>query len=82
MVFFLWGAIKSAFSIAETVVSVTSSYYVTEILMSNLVNFCILVIYVVYTQQESSLASSLYRTVVDNSKDVIFYYKLQPYEAF
>lgn len=82
VVFFLWGAIKSVFSIAETVVPVTSSYYVTEILMSNLVNFCIMVIYVVYTQQESSLASSLYRTVVDNSKDVIFYYKLQPYEAF
>lgn len=82
LIFLLWGGIKSVVSIAETLVPITTGYYMTEILMSNLVNFCILVIYVVYTQQESRLASNLYRTVVDNSKDVIFYYKLQPYEAF
>lgn len=82
LIFFLWGTIKSVFSIAEAVMPVTSDYYITEILMSNLVNFCILVIYVVYTQQENRLASNLYRTVMDNSKDVIFYYKLKPYEAF
>lgn len=82
LIFLLWGGIKSVVSIAETLMPITTGYYMTEILMSNLVNFCILVIYVVYTQQESRLASNLYRTVVDNSKDVIFYYKLKPYEAF
>ncbi len=82
LVFLLWGCIKSVVSIYETLLPITFNYYMIEILMSNLVNFCILVIYVVYTQRENRLASDLYRTVVDNSKDVIFYYKLHPYEAF
>ncbi len=82
LIFFLWGAMKSAGSICEVLMPVAASYYVTEILMSDLVNFCIMAIYVAYTRRESRLASDLYRTVVDNSRDVIFYYKLQPYEAF
>ena len=82
LVFLLWGCIKSVVSIYETLLPITFNYYMIEILMSNLVNFCILVIYVVYTQRENRLASDLYRTVVDNSKDVIFYFKLHPYEAF
>ena len=82
LIFFLWGVLKSAGSIFEVLMPVTIGYYITEMLVSNLVNFCIISIYVAYIRRENRFASDLYRTVLDNSKDVIFYYKLQPYEAF
>ncbi|MDO4545512.1 MAG: ATP-binding protein [Bacillota bacterium] len=81
-VFLIWGVSKSVFSIAEIFMQTTYNLYITEILLSNVVNFCILTIYVVYTRKESDLASNLYKTVVENSHDAIFYYKLKPYEAF
>lgn len=80
-VFFIWGASKAVFSIAEVFTDI-DSLYITEILLSNLVNFCILVIYVMYTQKENDLTDDLYQNIIENSKDVIFHYRLSPYKAF
>ena len=49
IIFFIWGFSKAAFSIAEVFADI-DSLYITEILLSNLLNFCILMIYVMYTQ--------------------------------
>ena len=82
LVFLTWGFGKSLLSIAEIFISLEYNLYITELMLSNIVNFCILTIYVVYTRSENDLVDSLYKTVVENSKDAFFYYKLQPYNAF
>lgn len=82
VIFLAWGVTKSLLSISELFMEITYSSYITEILLFNIVNFCILVIYIRYTQSEKNLASSLYKTVVENSTDTLFYYKLEPYKAF
>ncbi len=82
IIFLFWGISKSIISIIEVFTNITQNFYITEILLSNIVNFCILVIYIVHTQKENNLANDLYKTIVKNSKDAIFYYKLYPYEAF
>lgn len=82
LIFLFWGLNKSIISIVEVFTSITYNFYITEILLSNIVNFCILVIYILYTQKENSFVNNLYKTLVQNSKDTIFYYKLSPYEAF
>lgn len=82
LIFLAWGYTKSVISIVELFMDISYSSYITEILLFNIVNFCILVIYIIYTQSEKNLASSLYKTVVENSNDTIFYYRLYPYKAF
>lgn len=82
LVFLTWGFGKSLLSIAEIFISLEYNLYITELMLSNIVNFCILTIYVVYTRSENDLVDSLYKTVVENSKDAFFYYKLKPYSAF
>lgn len=84
-IFLIWGANKSNMSIVEIFVDTTYklyNLYITDILLSNLVNFCILTIYIVYARKQNDMASSLYKTVVEHSRDAIFYYKLRPFEAF
>lgn len=79
--FFIWGSSKAVFSIVEVFTDI-NNLYITEILLSNLVNFCILVIYAMYTQKENNLTRDLYHNIIEKSKDVIFYYRLSPYKAF
>lgn len=81
-VFLMWGVSKSVMSVIEIFTDITHNIYIIEILLSNVINFCILTIYIVYTRKEGSLASDLYKTVVENSQNVIFYYRTAPYRAF
>ena len=82
LVFLTWGLGKAVLSIAEIFIPLEYNLYITELILSNIVNFCILTIYVVYTRSESDLVDSLYKTVVDNSRDAFFYYRFTPYNAF
>lgn len=82
LVFLTWGFGKALLSIAEIFITLEYNLYITELMLSNIVNFCILTIYVVYSRSENDLVDSLYKTVVENSKDAFFYYKTFPYNAF
>ncbi|NLD18764.1 MAG: PAS domain S-box protein [Clostridiales bacterium] len=79
--FLFWGAGKAIFSIVE-IFNATAFNYMLEIILSNIVNFCILTIYVVYTRKENDLTNNIYKTIVENTSDAIFYYKLNPEHAF
>lgn len=81
-VFLIWGAGKSLFSMLELSYTPVFNLYITEVILSNILNFCILTIYIQYSRKEVSLREHLYQTVVENASDAIFYYKLLPYEAF
>lgn len=80
LVFLAWGIGKAILSFSD--VFSNHNNYILEIIFSNIVNFCILTIYVEYMSDKSRLADTLYRTVVDNAKDAIFYFRITPYEAF
>lgn len=82
LVFLIWGLSKSLLSIVEIFIALEYNIYITELMLSNIVNFCMLAIYIVSTRNESELVDSLYKTVVENSKDAFFYYELSPYNAF
>ena len=51
-------------------------------MMSNVVNVCILTIYISYARTEISLTDTMYRTVVEHSREAMFFYQLQPEPVF
>lgn len=80
--FTVWGVGKAVASIFELYSSSMLNLYITELVLFNLLNFCILVIYVRHNNREFELSEHLYKRVVENAKDAILYYKLQPYASF
>lgn len=82
LVFLLWGVGKSLLSLLELYYTPIFNLYISEIVLSNILNFCILTIYIQNTREETGLTEHLYKTVVENASDAIFYYKLSPYRSF
>lgn len=82
IVFLIWGVSKTVLSFASISSIHSGNAYLVEIILSNIVNFCILTLYVEQMSHSTGLADSLHRTVVDNAKDAIFYFRIKPYEAF
>jgi PAS domain S-box-containing protein len=82
IVFLIWGTSKTVLSFEAVFPIDSGNVYVIEIILSNIVNFCILTLYVEQMSHKSGLANTLYRTVVDNAKDAIFYFRIKPYESF
>ena len=82
LVFSIWGIGKALLSFTVLFSILSYNTYFIEIVLSNVVNFCILTIYIEFMRNKSDLACNLYQTVVDNAKDAIFYYRIKPYEAF
>lgn len=80
--FILWGFGKALLSIFELQYYDQSSLYLMEIIFSNILNFCIFVIYLQKTKNEVNIAERLYRIIAENASDVIFYYKLRPHPSF
>lgn len=81
-VFSLWGLGKAMLSILEVDYINPSSFYLTEVIFSNILNFCIFVIYIQRSRIEMNMAETLHRIIVENATDVIFYYTLTPQKAF
>ncbi len=82
LVFLIWGVGKTVLSFTAISSILSGNAYVIEIILSNIVNFCILTLYIKQMGDKASLADALYQTVVNNAKDAIFYFKIRPYEAF
>jgi PAS domain S-box-containing protein len=81
-VFSLWGVGKAALSIFEVYYADLSSLFLMEIIFSNILNYCIFMIYLQKTKEEILIAERLYRIIAENATDVIFYYTLKPKPAF
>lgn len=82
MIFMFWGTGKAAVSIYEAYFDSMSSLYLFEIIFSNMLNFCIFVIYLYKIRQSTDFAKKLYRIIAENATDIIFYYELLPQPAF
>ncbi|MEG0662754.1 MAG: ATP-binding protein [Anaerovoracaceae bacterium] len=81
-VFVLWGIGHPLLLIFELYYHQLYNLYIAELVLSNVLNFCILVLYIQNAAREYDLGESLYKKVVENAKDAIIYYRLHPYEAF
>lgn len=82
LAFGMWGVGKPLLSIYELFSDSTYHIYITELILSNILNFCILTVYAQSAARTEKLKNQLYENVVENAKDVIFYYKLKPYRCF
>ncbi|MEG2200007.1 MAG: PAS domain-containing sensor histidine kinase [Anaerovorax sp.] len=82
VVFTLWGLGKSMLSFAELYYNDVLLLYLSEIVFSNLLCFCIFIIYLQKVQNQSASGEKLYHMIAENAADVIFYYSLKPRPAF
>lgn len=80
--FFCWGAGKALFSIFEVFSENLAFFVVIEIIMFISVNFCIIIIYMEKTRGNAQMEDNLYKKVVENSSDAIFYFRIKPYQAY
>lgn len=81
-IFLLWGIGKAVFSLFETRYMDVFGFYLTEIIFSNILNFCIFIIYIQKARLEISRADRLFKIIAENATDVIFYYSLTPQKGF
>ncbi len=81
IIFVLWGLSKASLSIFETLYTDTGSFYLLEIVLSNSLNFCILIIYVQKMNNTAAEAERLFKVIAENAADIIFYYQLQPFPS-
>lgn len=82
LIFLSWGLSKAAFSYFETDHLNINSIYLIEVLMSNTLNFCILLIYLAKMKKDFFVKEKLFRIMAENATDVIFYYQLSPFPSF
>jgi len=81
-IFMIWGVGKATMSIFEAYFYDISSLYQFEIIFSNILNFCIFVIFLYRSKDSMVFAERFYRIIAENATDVIFYYELLPHPAF
>jgi len=81
-IFMIWGFGKAIISIYEAYFYDISSLYQFEIIFSNILNFCIFVIYLYRTKDSMVFTERFYRIIAENATDVIFYYELLPNPSF
>lgn len=82
MVFILWGMGKAVMSILEIHYASASHFYLAEIIFSNILSFCIFIIYLEKSREEVAIGERLYRIIAENATDVIFFYTLKPSPSF
>lgn len=81
-IFFIWGIHKGSYPYLYTQFLNESLEYTTEIILANLLNFCIMLIYLQKIRQELVDREKLYRVLAENAQDMIYIYKLMPYPYF
>lgn len=82
VIFLSWGLSKATFSYFETGGLHMESIYLIEVLMSNTLNFCILLIYLAKMKKDFFVKDKLFRIMAENATDIIFYYQLSPFPCF
>jgi PAS domain S-box-containing protein len=85
IIFFIWGIGKSGMSIYEAYFFhyyAISPLYQLEIVFSNILNFCIFVVYLHRSKDSVQFAERFYRILAEKANDIIFYYELKPNPTF
>lgn len=80
--FILWGIIKAYLAVCEGSSFGLNNIYIGEILYTNLLNVCVLVIYLRHVKYEMNKTEERFKIIVENAIDAIFYYTFKPTPAF
>lgn len=81
-VFFVWGIHKTLYPYLYTQFLHESYEFTTEIILANVLNFCIMLIYLQKVRQELEESEKLFRVLAENAQDMIYVYQVQPYPHF
>ncbi len=78
LVFGAWGYFKTVVSFIEAMGNNSNNFYLAEIVLSNILNLIILVIFLQRAQDGRGIAEQRFKIIAENSYDVVFYYELNP----
>ncbi|MCF0230409.1 MAG: PAS domain S-box protein, partial [Parasporobacterium sp.] len=78
-----WGLFKSVVPIMELFIpDLTNQTYVVELMFSNILNITILILFIFNMQHQNTFSKDIYRNLVENSREVVFYYQFKPFVCF
>ena len=80
--FAVWGLYKACISIYEIYDSNQNDFFVYELMFVIVLNMVFLLLGTHTKKAEIELSESIYKTIVEQSKDAIIYYQFKPYESF
>ena len=81
-IFFMWGVYKGNYLYLTTGLFDSSLGYVSEIILANLLNLSIMLIYLQKIKRELTDSERLYRVLANNAHDVIYVYQITPVERY
>lgn len=82
IIFFTWGVYKSGLSIYEVFFGTSPNMYIVELIFSNLLNICVLILYITNNQKEQNVSTTMFRTIIEKSRDIVLLYQFKPYNSF
>ena len=80
--FMFWGFLKIYIAIYEAKNSGVPNIFIGEILYTNLLNVCVLIIYLRNIKHEKQKTEERFKIIVENAMDAIFYYTFSQSAAF
>ena len=82
IIFLTWGIYKSGVSIYEVFNNSSTILIVMELMFSNLLNISVLILYITNSQEEKVVSSTMFKAIIEKSRDVVFLYQFKPYKTF
>ena len=82
IIFVVWGTSKVVLSHLQSQISEINSTYLIELVLSNILNFSILLIYLSKIRKDLFVKDKLFRIMAENAKDIIFYFEYAPFPCF
>ena len=82
LVFSLWGFSKAYFPYYQVQYLYSNSHFIYEIILSNILNFFILLMYVHKIKRDLSLKENHFSSILENAKDIVFHYNFLPTKHF
>ncbi len=80
--FLIWGAHKAYYPYLNPEYWNSPISYLSEIILANILNFCILLIYLQKIRSELSKSEKRFRLLAENANDLIYYYRLSPSPSY
>lgn len=77
-VFFVWGSYKAYYPYLYPQFQNSSVGYSVELILANLLNLAIMIIYLRKIREELTQSETLFRVFAENAKDMIFVYRIMP----
>lgn len=82
LAFILWGYGSAVLSIVEIYIGRSYLVYSTELILFNISSICLLAVYIQSSSVSEKMKNQIYENVVNNLRELIFYYDLYPAKRF